>query len=215
VSLASLVDGLMGWQWKTIGHHRCLLSNGGNIIKGPREWEGVHVSRLSEFLPRWRELHEADCGKAETGPATYSHKAIAAAAVLSANPELWQRIHEDGAVGSAYRRWLDGGRKGKKPQIHKEDGRFDPINEEHGLKGSRRVCCWLEALYYCLPQSRQWDDIDLRPLEEAHGKPLNLPEQSERRAVAGKTHSECQQAIDAKIDQLRATHGEPLEKAPF
>jgi hypothetical protein len=220
MNLWAPLDALMGYHWRTVGNNRCLLDRTGHIVKGPHDWEGIHVSRLPTHAAVVREIKAESCATIADPDlahrSTFPNKAVPVAAILQSNPGLFDRMEsEDGTTGDAYREWIANNQRGHKPQIPASDGRFDALNEQQDRKGMRRICCWLEAVYASLPSNRLWDDIDLRALSEAYGDDLHMPEPAELRAIARAGRAECIARVDKAIDDARARHAEKLEEAPF
>jgi len=220
VNLWAPIDWLMGYKWRRVGNHNCLIDGVGHIIKGPHDWEGIHVSNLPRHAAEVREIKSESCATIADPDlahrSTFPNKAVPVAAILQANPGLFDRMEsEDGAIGDQYRAWIANNQRGHKPTIPASDGRFDALNEQQDRKGPRRISCWLEAVYASLPSNRQWDDIDLRALSEAYGEALHMPEPHELRAIARAGREECIARVDRAIDDLRKRNAEKLEESPF
>lgn len=198
--------------WRTLSNRRrVFIDDDGRITKGlPVDWHGSHVRDVPELGRRWRQIErdERECaaGGARRGRATFGTSAEGIRALLDANPDLkdFIELEAKGAKESAYREWVRGGRRGKKPELSKGDGRFDAINEMLNLRGGRRVSSWKEALARTVPASRRWADFEPRieMLEEATGLRLNLPGPAEELADQDSTRGQCFAAGDRYRDDL-------------
>lgn len=207
---ASGFSGLLAsGKWVTLSSgSRVKLDAGGRVVTGlPYRFHGTHVRDLPTLFRREREIGSVDCAaeKCHDCPATFKDKAQAVAALLEANPDLRQLLESDGGAGSvAYRAWAKHGRRGRKPQLAKGDGRFDALNERWELRGVRAVSSWLEAVYVTIPTSRQWADLEIRLviLEEAAGFKVWMPAEAERAAVGELSAEECRARVDEELDRL-------------
>ena len=203
------VDGpIFGARWVTLkgGKHVRIDGDGRITHGGPPEWEGVHVKDVSAVSRKLRELAAVDCTtECKSCPLTFPVKAAGVAALLEANAELFEHTQRHGSGAElAYRDWLRGGRRGKKPALKQGDGRFDSVNEAHELKGPRAVSSWLEAVHVTVPSSRRWADFSdrLPPLEDALGFRLNLPGPAEKARIGKQTAAECNSRRDDLVDEL-------------
>lgn len=208
--LAAVGNWLLGWRWVTLrSGTRVKIDADGRIIAGGRaEWQGVHIGDVAEVSKRLRELESVDCAhECDTpAPRTFPSKEAGVAALLESNPQLAELLQREGGTSAEYeyRRWVRGGRRGKKPALGAGDGRFDALNERWELKGGRRVASWIEAVYVSVPTSRRWADFEARlpVLEEATGLRLELPAHGFRAKVAEMDRDECERRIDAQIGEL-------------
>lgn len=218
--------------WRTLSNRRrVFIDDDGRITKGlPLDWHGSHVRDVPELARRWRQIDrdEQECaGGGGRGRATFGSQQDGIRALLDANPELedFIELEAKGAKESAYRTWVSGGRRGKKPELSKGDGRFDAINETLNLRGGRRVSTWKEALARTVPASRRWADFEQRieMLEDATGLRLNLPGPAEELVDQGSTRAQCFAAGDRYRDDLvdharrgrLAAAGDDLGDVPF
>jgi len=119
----------------------------------------------------------------EARPRTFKVKREPVRELLNANPRLRSFVESDcGSDCTAYRAWVNHGRRGPKPRARPGDGRFDALNEQFERRTpGRKVASWAEALDVTVPSTRHWEDLSERlpVLEEAVGFRLQLPERSE------------------------------------
>lgn len=220
-----------GNPWRTLTNRRRVFIDdvSGRITKGlRRDWQGAHVRDVPELGRRWRQIErdEKECaGGGSRARATFPSAAEGRRALYEANPELLEFIELEakGAKERAYRDWVARGRRGKKPELAKGDGRFDAFNEQLELKGARRVSTWGEAIDRTVPPSRRWADFRqrLELLEDATGLQLNPPgpvgeDQGEHRA---RCYAAGDDYRDALVDQARrgrlAGAGDDQGDVPF
>jgi hypothetical protein len=231
-------------RWVTLRNHRRVqIDERGRVVRGlPRAAAGVHVRDISSFMGELRELEAADCSRSageyayddrggrevlrdRRGRAVsprFSRVQEAVLALLEANPRLAEHVQENwGNDSQAYFLWLRGGRRGPKPTRSREDGRFDPVDELHGLAGRRRCSSILEAVYVVMPASRLWEDITpdrLWPLEESVGFPISPPEEALVRPVVREAVETCRTEKTYRTEDLvhRARTGRlPPRGVPF
>jgi hypothetical protein len=152
----------------------------------------------------------------------YPRKEVAIEALLRDNPRLHEFVEENwGSDSQAYRSWLANRQRGPKPQLAPGDGRFDPINVAHDLRGPRRCSSFLEALYVTVPSTYRWEDITpdrLWPLEECVGFQVSPPAESTRLPLAREETRECKTKKKEIHEALlhRATTGRlPPRDVPF
>lgn len=210
-------------QWKTLKNgKRVKLSSEGRIVAGlPAKYHGIHVADFSRVSKEERELLAIDCDElaaCHDCATTYKTKDHAYRALLDANPRLEElRTSEFGRYDLELIKWIRNGRRGPKPRTKITDGRLDSINEFYDLKGARRVASFTEAIYYTLPPSRKWKDLEKRlpPLEEAAGFPIQLPEEALKLSARDADTEECRAEVDARLSRLfkEAREGR-LEGAP-
>ncbi len=220
-----------GNPWCTLTNRRRVFIDdvSGRITKGlRRDWQGAHVRDLPELGRRWRQIErdEQDCaGAGGRARATFSTAQEGRRALLDANPDLldFVELEAKGAKERAYLDWVRGGRRGKKPELAKGDGRFDAFNEGLELKGARRVSTWREALDRTVPPSRRWADFGprLELLEDATGLRLNRPGPADALEDLGEHRGRCYAAGDRYrddlVDQARRGRlaGDDLVDVPF
>lgn len=222
-----LALGLVGVHWVTLSNRRRVaLDRDGRIAAGlPETFHGVHVEDVAPLGRQLRAIDEAEAScevpGAKRSAKTFQTTDGAAKELVAANPSLGDLLESDCSHDCVrYRKWINGGRRGPKPQAGPGDGRFDALNERLELRGKRRVSSWLEAVHVTVPPSRKWEDFrDRLPvLEEATGLSLMLPEGAEVLKVDAETRRACQQMADAKAGELvaEARGGRLLsEEAPF
>jgi len=213
-------------QWKTLKNgKRVKLDADGRIVAGlPSKYHGIHVGDFGRVSKEERELLGVDCDELAGCHAcvqTFKTKDQAYRAILDANPELDElRQSEFGAYDLAFLKWQRGGRRGPKPRTKITDGRLDAINEYYDLRGANRVASFTEAVYQAIPASRKWRDLEarLRPLEEAAGIKVNLPDEALKLSATSLDVEECRADVDARISALfkRARGGRvDPDAAPF
>jgi len=233
------------FRWVTLRNgRRVQIDEHGRILKGiSKEARGVHVRDLVPFMAETRELAGTDCSVGEGGVryrrcrggaeilrdgqgrpirARFASKKEAVAALLNANPQLYEFVQQNwGSDSQAFKDWLRRGQRGPKPQLGPGDGRFDPINVRFGLEGYRRCSSFLEALYVTIPSTCRWEDITpdrLWPLAECVGFELQPPEESLRLPIAREATTECEDEKKSRHDDLigRARGGRlPPRDVPF
>lgn len=211
-------------KWITLKNGKRLkLDADGRIVAGmPAKYHGVHVADLTKLSHQERELEGIDCEDLRTHchtcRKTFKSKDEAFLALLHANPQLDAlRTSEFGQYDLAFLKWQRNGRRGAKPTTPITDGRLDAINEYYDLRGRNRVGSMTEAIYYAIPPTRRWEDLEprLRPLEEMSGIKVNLPDEALRLSVAHKDAAQCAEEVDARIAALfEAAKAGRLEDAP-
>jgi phage tail protein X len=210
-------------QWRTLKNgKRIKIDAEGRIVAGmPTKYHGTNIRDLSRLSHEERELEKIDCedvGHCHTCRKTFRSKDEAVSAILQANPQLHElQQSELGAYDVAFLKWQRGGRRGPKPRTPITDGRLDAINEYYDLRGAARVGSFTEAIYHAVPSSKKWEDLEprLKPLEEAAGVPVHLPDEALRLSVAKLSVEDCAADVDRRLAELfaRAKAG-PLEDAP-
>lgn len=205
-------DALTEGHWVTLKNGKRLkLDDEGRIVLGlPERYRGTHIGDLSKLSHEEREIEGIDCSEAgghcHTCKKTFRSKDEAAAALLAANPEFSQlRDSEFGAYDVAFLKWQRGGRRGPKPRTEITDGRLDAINEHFELRGAARVGSFTEALYFTIPASKRWEDLDeerLRPLSEAAGFQIQPPAETVQLDVGRLSEEECRADVDRRLAEL-------------
>jgi hypothetical protein len=215
--------------WKTLKNgKRVKLATDGRIVAGlPSKYHGTHIGDLGKLTHEERELEGIDCsdvGHCHTCKKTFRTKDEAVSALLAANPRFDElRQSEHGAYDQAFVKWQRGGRRGPKPRTTITDGRLDAINEFYDLRGAARVGSFTEAAYHAIPISRKWEDLEprLKPLSEAAGFPIELPDEALQLSVAKMSIDECQADVDRRLGELfdaakaGRLDGPPAEDVPF
>lgn len=212
---AAFVDG----RWVTLKNgERVKLDDGGRIVAGlPEKYRGVHVGDFGRVPAEERELLGIDCDELAAchGCArTFKTKDQAYRAILDANPDLDAlRVSEFGQYDLAFLAWRRSGRKGPKPRTKITDGRLDAINEFYELRGANRVASITEAIYFTIPNSRRWKDLEPRlvALQEVVGFEINPPDEALRLAAGESDVEQCRADVDARI---RALFENAREKDP-
>ncbi len=216
-------------RWKTLSNGtRVKLDDDGRIVAGlPEKYRGIHVADFGRVAKEERELLGIDCDElaaCHSCAKSFPSKDHAYRAILDANPDLDElRQSEFGAYDLEFLRWQRGGRRGRKPRTKITDGRLDAINEYYDLRGANRVASFTEAVYHAIPSSRRWADLEerLRPLEEAAGVKVNLPDEALKLSASSLGVEECRADVDARISALfkrareERLEGAALEEAPF
>lgn len=211
------------YRWITLKNGKRLqIDDDGRIVAGmPERYHGTSVHDLSRLSHEERELEGVDCedvGAAECPRCrlTFRTKDEAAAALLAANPVFASfRESEFVAYDMEFLKWQRGGRVGRKPRTKITDGRLDAINEYYDLKGANRVASFTEALYFAIPVSRRWADLEARlgPLSDAAGVDINLPDEVLQLNAAKLTIEECEREVDRQsfvemLGHVRASGGQ-------
>ncbi len=214
-TLASIdIRGLLSaGRWITLKNGKRLkLDTDGRIVAGmPPKYHGVHVADLTKLAHDERQLEGIDCddlrAHCHTCKKTFRTKDEAFLALLHANPQLDAlRTSEFGQYDLAFLKWTRNGRRGPKPTTPITDGRLDAINEHYDLRGRNRVGSMTEAIYYSIPSSHRWEDLEARlvPLEEMSGLKVNLPDEALRLSVAKLDAAACAEQVDARLEALFA-----------
>lgn len=208
---AWLDDALTDGHWVTLKNgKRVKLDDEGRIVLGlPERFHGTHIGDLAKLSHEERQIEGIDCsevGHCHACKKTFRTKDEAAAALLAANPEFAQlRDSEFGAYDVAFLKWQRGGRRGAKPRTEITDGRLDAINEYFELRGAARVGSFTEALYFTIPASKRWEDLDderLRPLSEAAGFTIQPPAEKLQLDVGRLSEDECRADVDRRLAEL-------------
>ena len=200
-------------KWTTLKNGKRLkLDNEGRIVAGmPSRYHGTHIRDLSTLSHEERELHGIDCNDLRGQPChhcrrTFRTKDEAFLAILEANPELHTlQQSEFGAYDQAWLKWQRNGRRGPKPRTPITDGRLDAVNEFFNLRGKNRVGSFTEAIYYVIPSSKRWEDLDvdqLAPLSEAAGMTINPPTQAMQQHAGKLSVEECERDVDRRLAEL-------------
>jgi hypothetical protein len=199
-------------KWITLKNGKRLkVDNDGRIVAGlPSRYHGTHVRDLSALTHQERELQGIDCEDLRTHchtcRKTFRSKDEAFLALMEANPDLHQlQQSEAGAYDLAFLKWNRNGRRGPKPTTPITDGRLDAINEYFNLRGKNRVGSFTEAIYYVIPKSRRWADLDvdqLGPLSEAAGMTINPPTQAMQQHAGQLSVEECERDVDRRIADM-------------
>ncbi len=219
-------------RWITLKSNgkRIKLDGEKRIVAGlPSKYHGTHVGDLSKLTHDERELLGINCDDlrdhCHTCKKTFRSKDEAFAALMRVNPELHQlQQSEFGAYDMAWLKWQRNGRRGPKPKTPITDGRLDAINEYYDLRGAARVGSFTEAVYYTIPTSKRWEDLQprLAQLEEAAGFKLNPPDEATRLEVGKLDAAACAEEVDRKLAELferaksgRLTDDKSPSEVPF
>ena len=79
------------------------------------------------------------------------------------------------------------------------------MNEFFNLRGKNRVGSFTEAIYYVIPSSKRWEDLDvdqLAPLSEAAGMTINPPTQAMQQHAGKLSVEECERDVDRRLAEL-------------
>jgi len=199
--------------WVTLKNGRKLkIDSDGRIVAGlPERYHGTRLRDLSRLSHDERQLEGIDCeeiGKCHTCRHTFRTPDEAASAILQANPRFAElRESEFGAYDVEFLKWRRAGRRGPKPTTALTDGRLDAINEHFELTGKNRVFSFTEALYYVIPRSKKWADLDdaaLSPLSEAAGFQIQPPDETLQVQAGKLTEEECRADVDRRLGELFA-----------
>lgn len=183
----------------------------GRVVRGlPDEFRGVHwrdAPRVQRAARRAeRQTSQCERSARRSRRRKFRTAAEGRAELLEANPELAELLEASGTAAEekAYRAWVRGGRRGRKPAPTPGDGRFDPLNERLERRGARRVGSWSEAVDVTIPRSRRWADFGprLEVLEEATGMRLRLPAPAEQLEVEADDVERCHAAGDGQVRDL-------------
>lgn len=223
---AWLDDALTPGRWVTMKNgKRIKIDSDGRIVLGlPDRYRGVSIRDLSTLTHQEREIEGIDCsdvgGHCHTCHKTFRTKDEAVAALLQANPQLQElRDSELGAYDLEFLRWQRGGRRGPKPRTQITDGRLDAINERFELRGAARVASFAEAIYWAVPSSRRWEDLEgerLEALSEAAGFELQPPTETLQAEAGRLSEDECRADVDRRLGALfdEAKAGRLTERQP-
>ena len=203
--------------WVTLKNGKRVKIDGeGRIVLGlPERYHGTHIKDLSKLSHDERQLEGIDCeetGACHTCRKTFRTKDEAASAILQANPRFAElRESEFGAYDVAWLKWHRAagasGKAGPKPTTTITDGRLDAINEHFELKGKRRVASFTEALYFIIPSSKKWADLNdetLEPLSEAAGFQIQPPDETLQLQAGKLSEEECRADVDRRLAELFA-----------
>lgn len=208
---AWLDDALTPGRWVTLKNgKRIKVDDGGRIVLGlPERFHGTHIRDLSKLSHDEREIEGIDCsdvGHCHTCHKTFRTKDEAVAALLQANPQLQElRDSEFGAYDLEFLKWQRGGRRGPKPRTQITDGRLDAINEHFELRGAARVASFAEAIYWAVPSSRRWEDLEgerLQALSEAAGFEVQPPAETLQAEAGRMSEDECRADVDRRLGAL-------------
>ena len=212
--LGELADSINGFladgEWRTLKNgKRVKLNDEGRIVAGlPDKYHGIHVGDFGRVSKEERDLLGIDCDElagCHKCVRSFKSKDQAYRALLDANPDLEElRSSEFGSYDLAFIRWMRNGRRGPKPRTKITDGRLNAINEHYDLKGARRVASFTEAIYHAIPNTHRWKDLEarLRPLEEAAGIRINLPDEALKLDASSADVEQCRADVDARISAL-------------